>query len=160
MLCLAAVAAACGGENFEEETADVAGSYTLSVTSRENGCNFPMWMEGTSTTGIPLVVTQDGTAVTAMLDGLAGVTADIALGSRTFTGTITGSRMSLQLYGTRSHSSGNCTFTYNAAVSAVASGDSISGSLAYSPKTNGNPDCSSIDGCVSRQEFAGSRPPK
>ena len=53
----------------------------------------------------------------------------------------------------------NCTYTYNADLGGKLSGDAISGTIDYTPKTNGSPDCSSIEGCTSTQNFSGTRPP-
>ena len=37
--------------------------------------------------------------------------------------------------------------------------DTLTGTITYMPKTNGNPDCSTIDGCMNVQDFNGTRPP-
>jgi hypothetical protein len=149
------VVAACGGE-----PADVSGEYSLAVTNRDNGCEFDDWQEGDTAQNIPLTVDQDGRDVTARLGGLAGLFVEAVLGSRTFEGVVSGDRVTLELYGSRSLSEGNCTFTINATVTGTLIGNALSGFIDYTPAHNGNPDCSSIDRCVTTQEFSGSRPPR
>jgi hypothetical protein len=150
-----AIVAACGGDPV-----DVAGEYSMAVTNRGNGCEFDDWDEGDTAQNIPLTVSQDGRDVTAQIGGLVGFFVEAALGSRTFEGVVSGDRVSMELYGTRSLSEGNCTYTINATVTGTLIGNALSGFIDYSPAHNGNPDCSSIDGCVSTQEFSGSRPPR
>jgi hypothetical protein len=72
---------------------------------------------------------------------------------------VRGHDLTLTNYGTRSATQGNCTFTYNATVDGALVGDAISGTITYSPATNENPDCASIE-CSAVQEFSGSRPPR
>src|SRR5262245_10087305 len=62
--------------------ADVAGQYTINVTSGPNGCQFPNWTEGAMTTNIDFTITQDSkdpTKITGTLGGLAGTYADLVL---------------------------------------------------------------------------------
>jgi hypothetical protein len=138
----------------------IAGNYTLAVTNHDNGCNFSNWVVGDNSTGIPLTVTQNGSDVTAMLEGATGVWVEAVLGDRTFTGKVSGDKMDVTLYGTRSLTQGNCTYTVNARAVATLANDALTGSIDYTPATNGNPDCSTIDGCVSTQAFNGTRPPE
>ena len=150
-----AFAPACGGE-----PADVEGEYSMQITNRENGCEFDDWEEDATTQNVPITVEQDGSEVTAYIDGLVGGFVELVLGSRAFEGAVSGDTISLDLYGTRSLSEGNCTYTINATVTGTLSGNSLSGFIDYSPASNDNPDCESIEGCVSTQEFSGSRPPR
>lgn len=154
---LLALLAACGSD-----PADVAGEYSISLTSRDNGCNFDNWMEGDTATNIPITMTQsseDPSMATAVVNGAAGLYLDVLLGSRTYTGEVDGSSMELTLFGETSGMEGNCTFTVNSTIDASLDGDVLSGELRYEKATNGNPDCAGSEGCVSRQDFNGTRPP-
>ncbi|MBX3156971.1 MAG: hypothetical protein KF773_13435 [Deltaproteobacteria bacterium] len=152
-LWVLAVLPACGGD------ADVEGNYTIAITNRDNGCNFPNWTIGQKTNGIVVDLAQDGGDVTASVGGATGGFLDLAFGAHVYKGTISGDRLSLTLFGQRSQNMGNCAFTFNSIIDATASGDSLAGRIDYTAAGNGNPDCATIDGCVTFQEFAGSRPP-
>jgi hypothetical protein len=145
--------AACG-------PADVAGEYSVSVTNKENGCGFSNWTEGDQLTNVPLTLTQDGHDVTGTVGGLFAPLLDLTIGEHVFKGKIRGDHLDLMLYGDISDSQGNCTYTTNANLLADSSGDVLTGEIRYTLATNGNPDCASIEGCVTRQAFNGTRPPR
>ena len=145
---------ACTGD-----PADVTGLYTTAITNRENGCNFNDWQEGDTTTGIQITVTQSGASAEALVGGAAGVWMNVSLGSNEYAGTVSGDQVYLTLHGTKSATVGNCTWTINSTLTATLTGDVLAGDIRYSPATNGSPDCASIEGCVSRQEFNGVRAP-
>jgi len=138
---------------------DFAGDYTIAVTNHDNGCGFQNWTVGDSSTNIPLTVTQSGSDVTAILEGVVGTWVETILGERTFTGSASGHEMDVTLHGTRSYTQSNCTYTVNAHAVATLSGDTLAGTIGYTPSTNGSPDCGAIEGCVSTQAFNGTRPP-
>ena len=46
-----------------------------------------------------------------------------------------------------------------ASAEAKQTGDTIAGTITYSTKTNGNPDCKAVE-CSATQKFNGARPPK
>jgi hypothetical protein len=138
---------------------DVAGAYSVSITSRANECGFAGWQEGAVTTGVPLTITQEEDAVTAAVEGPAGLFLDAALGSRMFQGEADGPALSLTLFGTNSFTSAGCTYTVRGVVSANLDGDVILGEIEYEPATNGSPDCGPLETCSSVQEFNGTRPP-
>jgi hypothetical protein len=149
-LCIAA----CGSED-----ASVAGDYTVTVTNGNNGCNLPSWTAGTASSAT-VTLTQSKSDVTAVVGGVAGLALGIGLGGNSFTGKVTGSDLDLHLFGTRSSTSGNCTYTLNAAIRAVVSGNTLTGQIDYTSATNGNPDCSTIDKCDSFQDLSGTRMPR
>src|SRR5262249_48772367 len=95
--------------------------------------------------------------VTAVVAGLAGFALDVGLGGHSFTGKITGSDLDLHLFGTRSNTAGNCTYTLNAGIRAAVSGNTLTGQIDYTSATNGNPDCSTIEKCDSFQDLIGTR---
>jgi hypothetical protein len=143
----------------DEDPADVAGSYTVSVTSRTNGCEFDNWTEGESATAIPVTISQDGDMATATLEGLAGAWLNLVLGSNEFTGKVSGNDMELTLFGTTTGANGNCTWTVNSTFDVTLDGDAIEGEIRYEKATNGNPDCAPFEGCISYQDVNGTRPP-
>ncbi len=153
--CLLVLCAACNGPD-----ADVEGNYTVALTNRDNGCNLAMWTVGEQTTGIPVAITQEGTSLAADVGGGAQIALDFALGSHIYTGEVDGTAVLLTILGTRSQSSGNCTFTYNSVIASSLDGDVLTGRIDYRAATNGNPDCAAITGCVSFQDFNGTRPPQ
>lgn len=157
LLAPLAASLGCGSEN--EFTADMAGVYTLALTSRASTCPFPNWREGESATNIGFTVAQSGADVHATVDGLVGAFVALALGTNQFDGTISGSDFSLTNYGTNPQTQGNCTFTYNAVAAGKLQGDAISGTITYSPATNDNPDCRNIQ-CSAVQDFSGTRAPR
>ncbi|MGE0549781.1 MAG: hypothetical protein AB7O24_20955 [Kofleriaceae bacterium] len=142
------------------EPANVEGMYTIAVTNRDNGCNFADWTVGESTPGIGVVINQEGADVSATLQGGVGLFLNFALGSDTYSGTIDGNDLDLVLYGNRNATMGNCTYSYNSEIHATADGDTLEGRVDYVAVGNGNPDCASIDSCVTFQDFNGTRPPQ
>jgi len=145
---------ACGSD------VDATGDYSLSLTNRENGCNFDNWTEGESSTGVPLTITQSGSAITGEVGGVGGVFLGLALGSNVFEGDVSGDDLDMTLFGTNSATEGNCTYTINAVFDGSLDGDVVTGEIRYTAATNDNPDCASLEGCASRQELNGTRPPQ
>ncbi|MEO6774367.1 MAG: hypothetical protein ABI467_15330 [Kofleriaceae bacterium] len=142
------------------DPAPIAGDYTVGVTNRDNGCNFANWTVGNMTAGVDVKIAQSGASVTADVTGGVGAVLDVAFGASAFTGVIDGNQLDLTLEGTRVQQSGTCTYTYNGEILATANGDILTGRINYTPATNGNSDCAAVAGCLTYQEFNGSRPPQ
>jgi hypothetical protein len=142
------------------DSADLSGSYTVSVTNRENGCELDNWTEGNQASNIAVVITQEGDEAQADVEGVTGGVLDLWLGSSVFAGTVDGEDFVLTIFGQNSFTEGNCSFTFNAELDGSIDGDFISGDIRYIAKTNNNPDCTALEGCVTRQSFNGSRPPQ
>jgi hypothetical protein len=158
---LAMIAFACsGGEDFESTPADVSGTYTVSVTNREDSCGFPNWEQGKTSSDIKLTLVQDGENISATIDGVVGGIVEWALGTKSFQGSVDGDHVHATGYGTNAFTQANCTYTINLTFDGTLSGDSLQGTLTYAPKTNGSPDCGVLEQCQALQDFAGSRPPK
>lgn len=157
--CLALLTAAALGGCGDPAPADVAGTYTINLTNGANGCNLANWTEGNTSTGIPVVITQTDASASAEVMGLAAVALDVALASHVFTGEVDGDDLHLAITGTRSATSGNCTYTYNALLDAALAGDVLTGTISYEAATNDNSDCAALEGCASVQNFNGTRPP-
>ena len=143
----------------DDDPVAVAGDYTLSLTKRDNGCDFDNWNEGDTTSNVGMIITQDGKNITGTVEGLWGAFLNTWLGSKVYTGTVGGSDLTMTIIGTHSATSGNCTYTFNSSVDATLDGDLLEGWVEYTAATNDNPDCSTIEGCVSRHQFNGTRPP-
>jgi hypothetical protein len=148
-----------GCSSEAEFTSDVSGTYTVAITNGANDCDFKDWIDGKETSGIELVVTQDNRNIHGTLGGVTGAFFTLAFGSAEFDGSISGDELSMTNYGSRSNTSGNCSYTYNSTVAGKQNGDAIAGSITYATKTNGNPDCSAVE-CAATQDFSGARPPK
>jgi hypothetical protein len=157
--CVVGVAAA-GVAGCGSDPADVAGTYTISLTNRENGCMFANWVVGEQTTGVRVTITQSGDSASASVEGTAGAFFDLWLGGHVYTGTVDGDELSLELFGNRPQTLGNCAFTYNSRITATIHGDALSGRVEYTAKTNNNPDCAALESCITYQDFNGTRPPQ
>jgi hypothetical protein len=152
ILALTIWVAACSSD-----PSNAAGDYAVMVTNADNGCNFMNWTAG-AITNATVTVTQNASVVTANVTGLGAIVLDLVLGGHAYSGKISGSTLDLDLFGVRSNTTGNCTFTYNSEIRAVLDGDALTGQINYVAATNGNSDCGGIMGCRSFQDFTGTRP--
>ncbi len=159
LITLVTLASACGGSSFSSQTADVAGVYTVDLTTGDNGCMFTSWTPGSSTMNVPVTLTQQGANATATVGGLAALVLDVVLGTAEFQGKVTGDSFSLAAFGSTTAKDGSCPFTIKAMLTGNISGDSISGQITYSESTNGSPSCSYHATCTSVQTFDGVRAP-
>ena len=155
IILLVATLAACTSDPVDAE-----GTYTVSVTNRENGCNFDPWTAGNNATNITTVINQEGTSAGAEVTGVTGAYLDLILGSHVFSGAVDGDELDLTILGTRSAVTGNCTFTLDARLHAALDGDVLTGRIDYSKHGNGNSDCAPLDGCITYQDMNGTRPPR
>jgi hypothetical protein len=136
--------------------ANVAGSYTVSLTNSTNGCMFMNW-DGMSTTGVPLDITQNGTAATATVGGLAGTYYDVIFGSHVMVGNVSGSHMDFVIHGT-THDSCGATLDAHATVELV--GDTLTNGTITYQYANVSSTCAAYwQTCTSEQLFNGTRPP-
>jgi hypothetical protein len=157
LLALAAQSlAGCGNS---DPPAQVAGSYTIAITNGDNPCQFQNWTAGTMTSGISLTLTQNGSDLTATVEGAAGGVVSLLLGSAKYEGHIDGTSFEVDNFGTNSFKSGNCAFTIKSTAKGTISGDVIMGTIDYSPVTNSSPACGGLGACVDQQRFNGTRPP-
>jgi hypothetical protein len=154
-LILLAALVGCG-----DDPVDAEGMYTVSVTNRENGCQFANWTAGDSAAGIQVTINQEGSTANADVMGATRVYLDLILGSHIFNGDIRGDELDLEILGTRSAAMGNCTLTVDAQLLATLDGDVLTGRINYRYHGNGNTDCAAYDGCISFQEMNGTRPPQ
>jgi hypothetical protein len=143
----------------DDPPADVEGEYTIAITNGENPCGFQNWDEGASATGIVLTVTQDGSSLMAVVEGVAGGLIGLLIGSADYEGHVQGNVLVLENFGTRSFTRGDCAFTIKSTAQVQLSGDAIAGTIEYTPVTNGSPACEELESCVSEQLLSGTRPP-
>lgn len=157
LLATVALLPACG----DSDPSNVAGSYTISVTNRGNGCKFANWTEGASTQGIMATVSQEGSTVSVSFSGGTATFLDFAFGSHVMSGDVSGSSIDATLFGMRQLTMGGCSYTINGVMDGHLLGDTLTGELDYTSKTNGHPDCTAmmIERCHSIQAFNGTRPP-
>jgi hypothetical protein len=139
--------------------ADVAGDYTAATTNEANECGFDTWNEGDTQSGIPVVVTQNGTNAELEVQGIWGGALQLAYGRNTFTGEVGGSHVHATLVGTRSVTQGNCTYSVTLELDADLTGDTLQGQVVYQPQTNHDADCEVLDSCSNVQRFNATRPP-
>jgi hypothetical protein len=154
------LAATLGFAACSDDPVDLAGEYSASITLRDNGCNLAGWQVGSTSSAIPVSITQSGDTASASVGGLAALALELTLGGAIFTGSVSSNAFDLRVVGTQPRTTGNCTFTYDGELSGSLSGDSISGKLSFTTATNNNSDCTPIKACVSFQDFAASRPPR
>ena len=155
VLAFVLLAWACGSDT----PADVAGTYTLSLTVQKNDCGILGKGVGETSSGVQMVVTQ-GPPVGAQVQGVAGLALALVMGKDTFTGNVSGKNLDLSIDGTAPGSSGTCAYTRHARLAATVSNDVIQGSVTYDFATNKTADCGTRDTCQDVQIFNGTRPPK
>lgn len=153
-LALIAAVAACSGNDGGEPPAQVAGSYTLTITDGQNGCNVQNFTTNASQTGITVDVTQDGSGVSATLTNSVGLVLMFSAGD-TLAGSIEGSEASLTSSSSRAQ--GNCAYSATATANMRFSGNQVQGTILYSSSGNGSSDCGVLQQCTSTQTFTGSR---
>jgi hypothetical protein len=156
VLALTLTLSACSSD--DDDPANAAGSYTLALTYGQNGCSFQDWQEGDTVQNVPLVIEQDGEAITGRIEGFPGIALGLIHGTNEYVGSIDGDRIVMRIEGTVPQAAGNCTFTWNNEVTATVDGDFLTGKSVFTPAKSDNSDCSAIE-CTSEMSFNGTRPP-
>lgn len=152
LVLLLAAGAACSSSN-SGPPADVAGSYTLSVTDGANGCSIPNFTTGATSTGVMVQITQNGSSVSAAVMGYSGLVLAFATGN-TLSGTISGNQATLTA--SANHTQGNCAYTTTATANMTFDGHQMQGDISYSDVGNSSSDCGALQQCTSTQTFTGS----
>ncbi len=158
---VATVSAACTNEGSVGvgPTANVAGTYTLTLRYGENGCLLDSWTEDSELAGVVLELEQSGVDVIGTVPGVTGAVLGLLHGSNVYEGTVEGARVTMTIFGNRPESSGNCVYSLNNEVDATFDGDFVTGTLLFARRGNGNPDCPAVE-CESVVTFNGTRPPE
>ncbi len=146
-----------GGAPDSEPPVDVSGEYVVSLTNAASNCATVDWMEGQMTTGVMFTIRQNGTAVTAEAGGDAAVYFVLLTGSNKFAGSVHGNAFTLIDHGPAVAQSGDCMYTLDAIVEGTLEGDTITGTLTYSPVVDDDPACGQY-ACAAVQDYTGVRP--
>ncbi len=138
---------------------NAAGEWAVNLTNDANGCALDNWTAGETTSGVPLTISQSGSAATGVVGGVTGTGATIIFGTNRFEmGSVSGNRVDLRLTG-RAGSMGSCAYTPILDLSGTINGDTMSGRVVWSYDTNSSADCGAMATCESVQLMNGSRPP-
>src|SRR5271155_1188176 len=121
-LAAAAVVTSCSGSSFASGPANIGGNYSVSITSGDNGCEFPNWTSGAMTQNIEVAITQNGTTASATVSGLVAILFDVALGTAQFQGSVQGDTFTLTDIGSNAAKDGDCSYTLKATLSGTAVG--------------------------------------
>jgi hypothetical protein len=145
---------ACGSSSV-----DVSGDYSGPVTNGANSCP-GAWTTG-QMTDASVTIAQTGTSVSIQVQGLVAVVLDAVFGTNAFNGSVKGNHIDALIIGSKSATAGSCQYTFNGNLSGDVSGNTLTGSITYTPKTNDNADCTtmSITGCSRVQSFTVTRLP-
>ena len=145
---------ACGSVNVV-----VSGTYTGTVTNGVNSCP-GTWTTG-QTSNADVTVAQTGSSVSIQVQGAAGLLLQLGFGTNAFAGTVSGGHIDAMIIGSVSSTAGACQYTFDGTLIGNLAGNTLSGTITYTPKTNGNADCTTmnITGCSRVQSFTMNRPP-
>lgn len=149
-IVLVAGAAACSD-------ADVAGTYTASITNRTDGCSLGL-TPGNNAAAM-FDVTQSGSDIKLVVEGLAGIFISIQSGEAILDGNVDGNDISVEHKGTAPHTLMACTYMVDVRIKASQDGDAMQGRVEYRAATNNSPDCGTRQDCLTVQDFNATRPP-
>lgn len=159
LVLVLALGGAVLGSSCSSSPVNAAGNWSVNLTNGANGCALSNWTAGETTSGVPLTISQSGSAVTGEVGGTTGAAAGILFGTNRFTiGNVSGNRVDMRLVG-RAGAMGGCAYTPVLDLSATISGDTMTGNVVWSYDTNSSADCGMMATCESVQAMNGSRPP-
>ena len=156
------VVAACSGSG----AADFSGDYTVTVTNDTNKCGFANWTDGQASTGITVSISQDPTNMSVAQLNFTGLTAlylDLVIGTHIFSGAkVSGNQLDVTVLGTKTATVQNtsCSYTVDSHLQITLTGNTINGTIAYTPRTNNDPGCGTLNACTNTQTISGARPAK
>ncbi len=154
LVTIAILSAACSSTptNF-------AGSYAVTVVEGANNCGSSGWTAGSST-NLTAQITQDGQIAqfTIPSNTVPGAYLLLVLGTNTFSGTVTANEFTATYLGTKQSTQGTCTATVNTTLDVKLDANSVlSGTLTFTPVTNGDPSCGVLNQCTNTDTISGSR---
>ena len=152
VIALSLSVAACGGSSSVAPTVNASGSYTGTVSNLSNTCPE---VTASDPNPVPLMatVTQTDTAnITLNVEGGLGLFLAAALGTRSITGTVSGSHIEAVLIGTTTLTEFGCSHGWQGNLSADVNGNTMSGSIVYTPQ-NMSGSCAMFMQCVRQQTF-------
>ena len=143
-----------------ETPADLAGDYSVDLTNEYNDCaTMAMnWMAGSVSEDVPFSITQNGVHISAETMGAPAIAFLLLTGTLPFEGEIHDSHFVLVNTGTKVYDFDDCSYTINATVEGDLDGDTITGTLVYSPVVGDDPACHDY-ACRAEQSFTGTRSP-
>ncbi len=154
LIAFAIAAAACSSTptNF-------AGTYTVTVVDGADNCNLGNgWTSGNSTSNISATITQDGQVAQLTIGGLTAVYLDLVVGTATFSGSVTGDSFTSSFLGSKTQSQGACTYSLELALQiSIDANNNLSGTITYTPKTNDDVSCGTLQSCSNTQTVSGAR---
>jgi hypothetical protein len=162
VLVLAPVVAVACSAASTASVPNVSGTYTLSVVDGTNTCDIAGVSEGTSTSGVPLMVSQDSVTpqnMTVVLGGNAGALLGAVMGSSTLTGTL-GSYQVVLTPDTPDSGSvptgtlNGCMYQATATLTLNFAGDTVQGTMIYTLNTTGTT-CQALENCQTVQALSG-----
>lgn len=143
--------AACSDNDLDQEPlVAVAGTWGGSVRNDSNSC--PGAFTVGETTTIEVAIAQSGPKVDVKIQGAVGFFVGLALGSNTFSGSLTGDKIDASLIGDRKQIEGSCTYTYTGNLVGRVEGQRMLGTVTYKPNPSSG-DCSAIESCTRVQSF-------
>src|SRR3954451_15024074 len=140
---------ACGSDNNGAAAVDVSGTYNGPVTNGANSCP-GLWNSGMTNDAV-VTVAQTGSNVSIQVKGAAGLLLQAGFGTNSFAGAVNGTHVEAAIIGSVSAARGGCMYTSNGSLSADLDGNTLAGSITYTPQTNNHADCTSmqVTGCSS-----------
>jgi hypothetical protein len=159
LFVLGILSAACGSST----PTNFAGTYTITIVDGANACQFPNWNPGDASTNITAQITQDASLAQIMFppNTLVGAYMLVVLGTDSFSGQVTGNEFKASYLGSKPITQGSC--TYNVKVDldvTLDTNDLVSGTLTYTPLTNGDASCGALNACSNVQTVNGARTAK
>ena len=153
VLAFALIVAGCASP------ANFAGAYSnVVITNGNDMCGLSGWTNGTMTTA-PVNIDQamGASAATLVVNGTAGVYVGVLTGDNHLAGTVSGNDADFSRDGTTMLMNGACAYTLDMDVSIHLSGEQISGTVTYTPRTNHDPSCGLLETCHNTQTVLGTR---
>lgn len=158
-----AVFAACSAASIATVPI-VSGTYTMTVYDGQNQCEIAGVTQGSTTTGVPLTVSQAEDAgtpqnMTVVLGGNAGALLTAVMGSNILTGTFGNNQVTLtpetpDSGTTPTGTLNGCTYAANASLVLNFQGDTVQGTMTYTLNLSGN-NCAPLYNCTTTQALAG-----
>src|SRR5258706_14860656 len=139
---------ACGGSSSSSggPPVNAAGNYTGTVTNQMSSCP-GLWNQG-DMTDVQITATQTDTGnITLQINGALGLFVQLGFGTRIITGTVSGSHIEAVLVGMTTVTENGCTHGWQGNLSADVSGNTITGSMVYTPQ-NMTGACTMFMGCM------------
>ena len=143
----------CGDDDEFVAPTDVAGLYELTLHNGANGCGLEDWVEGNTTTNVGLRIEQQGTDLIGRLEGPVGGIVAVLLGTAELSGSQSRGDVTLQAFSPYVRQQGTCTYNLLVTLQGTLDGNLMSGTIDYTWATNGAPECSDLEGCVTEQTF-------